>query len=126
MVDERDFEKLMIAARGKDLAEIRAAEVKRVLEELLTGEFAGVKETKFKVMLKEPEGGGCAAISKVDDQVYLWVNPKNWERNPRFSEGALLAVLKHELLHCELGFLDDTDSRFKAAARERKIDLWNV
>ena len=125
-MDERDFEKLMIAARGKDLAEIRAAEVKRVLEELLTGEFAEVRETKFKVVLKAPSSGALAAISKVDDQVYLWVNPKNWERNPRFSEGALLAVLKHEILHCELGFLDDTDARFKEAARKRGIDLWEV
>ena len=125
-MNEGDFESLLSAVKGMDRAERREAEVKRVLTELLTGEFAGVKETKFKIMLKEPEGGGCAAISKVDDQVYLWVNPKNWERNPRFSEGPLLAVLKHELLHCELGFLDDTDPRFKQAARQRKIDIWQI
>jgi len=124
-MNEGDFESLLSAVKGMDRAERREAEVKRVLTELLTGEFAGVKETKFKIMLKEPEGGGCAAISKVDDQVYLWVNPKNWERNPRFSEGALLAVLKHELLHIETG-LGDCDPQFKEAARERKIDLWNV
>ena len=125
-MNAKDFESLLSAVKGVDLAEIRAAEVKRVLEELLTGEFAEVRETKFKVVLKAPSSGALAAISKVDDQVYLWVNPKNWERNPRFSEGPLLAVLKHELLHCELGFLDDTDPRFKQAARQRKIDLWNV
>lgn len=84
-----------------------------------------MKETKFKVILKEPKGGGYASISKVDGKVYLRVNPANWERNPGFGEGALRAVLRHECLHLETG-LDDRDPRFKQAARERGIDIWRV
>lgn len=123
-MDERDFGLFLSAVKGKSLAEIRGAEIERVLKELLAGEFAEVKETKFKVMLKKPSGGGLASINKVEDQVYIWVDPENWKHS--FSKEIIRSLMRHELLHLELGLMDDADPRFKQAARERGISIWNV
>ena len=122
-MDKRNFESFMSAVKGKDLAEIRGAEVERILRELLTNEFSEVKETKFKVMLRKPETGGCGAVNKVDGRVCLWINPENWERDPDFSKESLKSLISHELLHVETG-LDDDDPLFRLVAKKRGIDLW--
>lgn len=118
-MDKRNFESFMSAVKAKSLTEIRGAEVVRVLKELLSGEFAEVKERKFKVILKKPSGGGLASVNKVDGKVLLWIDPA-------FHEQSLRPLLRHELLHVLTGFLDDGDPAFKAQARKRKIDIWRV
>ncbi|MGB7296815.1 MAG: hypothetical protein WBC70_14615 [Candidatus Aminicenantales bacterium] len=122
-MENKRFEELLIAVKGQDQAEIRRADIVRVLKELLRGEFAGVKETRFRIMLKRPETGGCGAVNKVDGIVNLWIDPENWKRDPRFSEESLKSLISHELLHLELR-LDDDSPLFKIEAKRRNIDLW--
>lgn len=118
-MNAKNFEELLMAVKGTDPAEIRGEEIKRVLRELLSGEFSKVKERKFKFMLEKPKGRALAVINKVDDTVYLWLDPD-------VHPDSIFALLRHELLHLELGLLDDSDPRFQQAARERGIDIWSV
>jgi len=38
-MENKDFNKLLLAVRNRDLNDVRGADVERVLEELLIGEF---------------------------------------------------------------------------------------
>lgn len=125
-MEEKQFQELFLAVRHKDIRDAWVADIKKVLKELLKGEFKDrIKETEWKIILERPKRGDYrAAISSHKGKVYLWINPKNWETNPDFSNGTLKMVLRHELLHVELDMADDEDSRFIEEGKKRGIEFW--
>jgi len=124
-MDNEDFNKLLLAVRYKDLDDAWGADVKHVLEELLRGEFSDrIEETKFKISIKRLKSGARASVNSINGKVYLFINPKNWESNPDFSNKLLKMVLRHELLHVELDMADDKDPRFIQEGLKRGIEFW--
>jgi len=124
-MDNKQFSQLFLAVRNKDVSDVWGADVKRILKELLEGEFEDrIEETKFRINLKAPKGGGRASVSLIKGKVYLCVNPENWENNPDFSNGPLKAVMRHELLHVELDMAGNKDPRFIKEGLKRGIEFW--
>lgn len=91
--------------------------VKAILKELVKTEFTEIKENKFKVKITDL-GRAYAESSSRNGIAYISIDPKSYP--------SLRSILRHELLHLELGGLVDEDPRFKREARKRGIDIWNV
>lgn len=128
MMRTDQFRQLLKAVQGEDVSDVRGDEVKEILEELLQGEFRDdIEETKFKISVnEEPRERALAEIKVKNGKVHLWINPKNWEKDPNFAKGGgLRSLLRHELLHIALNDTDDS-SFFKMVARQKGIDIWNV
>ena len=115
-MNEKDFLLLMSAVKGVDAADILEEKVKTILIELLDYEFRGIPDRKFKIVLQSRKDRALAAISKVDDKIYLFVDP---DVNPLSLRG----LIKHELCHVEADFADDSDPRFKDVARAHGAEL---
>jgi hypothetical protein len=81
------FRQLLKVVQGKDVYDIRADEVKEILEELWVGEFRDIKETKISVNLEEREDRSLASVTVKNGKIVLWINPQNWKDNANFAKG---------------------------------------
>jgi len=125
---DNQFQELLKAVQGKDVSDVRGDEVKKIVKELLQGEFRDdIEETKITIDLrKRPADHSLADVKVKDGKVIIWINSKNWENNPDFAKGgSLRSLLRHELLHVALNDTDDSPF-FKTVARQKGIDIWNV
>ena len=112
-MEENQFQELLKVVQS-DEGEISF--VKATLTELLKTEFTEIKENKFKVRIKDL-GRDYAEVVSRNGIAYVSIDPKSYP--------SLKSILRHELLHLELG-LTDEDPGFKAEARRRGINIWNV
>ena len=123
-MDDKAFDRFLKLTRGRTLAEIRMNEVRDALADLLTTEFKDLSSRKFKVLWTDPGERACAKIGQSGGNVYLWINPENWE-TPGFEEKPLKELLRHELLHILTG-KKDADPEFRREARKRGIQIWSI
>jgi len=119
----KHFKKLMAFLHGDEDADPRIDEVKGLLKELINGEFSGeISQHKISIVFFE-NSRTFSDVRAKGDRIILRLNANNW--NEDGESVALKSILRHELLHISTG-LDDDDPKFKAEARKRKIDIWNV
>lgn len=112
---EGQFQELLKSIQGD---EGEASFIKATLGELLNGEFEGIADKKFKVTIKELDSQTLAESMTLGEVALLTIDPRCY---PNLKE-----ILRHELLHVELGGLKDHEPRFKYEARKRGISIWNV
>jgi len=130
MEDER-FKEFLMAVRGDDKAawERREEVVKRHVKELTDTEFQSIGMNKKKILvcitseLREKALGSARMQARLADQDYgiVYINRSNWG-NPRFDDSMLRQIIRHELLHIELGLRDDSPT-FQRIARANGIPL---
>lgn len=122
-MENKNFNALMNFVHGKDTEDPRVDEVKKILLELMNGEFSGeISQEKFRITFME-NTRQIAYVRAEGDRIILRLNANLWDKDGNAS--ALKSILRHELLHVSTG-LDDDDPKFKAEARKRGIDIWNV
>lgn len=122
-MDEKQFQELLMAVHKKDMWDLRMERVRKILSELLIGEFKDeIQGRKIIIRIRKLEGN-CNA------HVYRWVNPviidlnsERWERQPELNDSALKETLRHELLHIVLN-AGDENPIFKLEAKRRKIKI---
>jgi len=127
-MNERDFESLLSATRNEDIWDIRLAECKAIIAELVAGDFEDIPYGTGKIFIQIARLPSDTMAVTEDGKLgenKIILNRACWEKNPNFSKAGLRQILAHECLHIETG-LGDRDPRFKQMARERKIDIWRI
>jgi len=114
-MEDNQFQELLKAVQN---GEEDVSFIKATLSELLRTEFADIKEHKFKVTIKDLGHTTYAESMVLNGKAFLFIDPKSY---PKLKE-----ILRHELLHIELGGLGDESPIFKAEARRRGISIWCV
>lgn len=115
----KDYEAVKIT--GKRSAKIYG-DCERILQELLRGEFKGLKESVFIVLVEKTADSFDAQLRWVLPDIWLIViHIRNWNRDEGFSEnGGLRNLLRHELLHLETKWPDD-NRLFRCELQSRQI-----
>ncbi len=114
-MEENQFQELLEAVQSS--REVDTSFIEATLKELVNTEFREIKARKIKVKIKDLGRAYAKAFSH-DGIAYIYIDPKSYR--------SLKEILRHELLHIELGGLSDEDPIFKAEARRRGIDIWCV
>ena len=132
MEDER-FKEFLTAVKGDgdDEAtwEKRTAKVREYVTELVETEFQSIHSNKRKILifvtnnLRERAVAGAKMRVKLADEDYgiVYINRSNW-REPDFNDSVLRQMIRHELLHIELGE-GDSSLAFQRIARANGIPL---
>ena len=101
--------------------ELRMKRVKRILEDLLTGEFKDeIQERKFAVRITKLKKGVNARVDRWVNPVTIELNSRRWKKHPELADYNIRETLRHELLHISLK-LGDNSPLFKSEAKKRNI-----
>ena len=121
MMDKKQFKELFTATHKEDIWELRMRRVKRILKDLLTGEFQDeIKEESFLIRITKLEKGINACVSMWANPVLIELNSERWERHPELADYKIRETLRHEILHVLLK-KGDKDPLFIAEAKRRDI-----
>lgn len=122
-MEDKQFQELLMAVHKKDMWDLRMERVKKILNELLTGEFRDeIQGRKIIVRIEKLKRNVNAHIFRWTNPVIIDLNSERWERQPELNDSALKETLRHELLHIVLN-AGDENPLFKLEAKRRKIKI---
>lgn len=130
-MEDKQFQELFTAVHKEqgDIWDVRLERLKKILRELLEGEFNEMlyREGRFLIKITELKSNVNAHVFRKSDPIIIEFNSERWEKHPEldFNDTPLRQTLRHELLHV-LTNEKDGDWLFNLEAKRRGIDInWN-